>query len=70
MGKRKKQAFYLWGITMANKPMKKYSTSLEIREMKIKTTMANHYKTANVKIEIPSNAGEDEGKENTLLVRM
>ena len=50
--------------------MKKYSTSLEIRKMKIKTTMTNHYKTANVRIEIPSNAGEDEEKQNILLVRM
>lgn len=38
--------------------------------MKIKTTMTNHYKTANVKTEIPSNAGEDEEKQNILPVRM
>lgn len=47
---------------MVNKHMKRYSSSLVIQKMQIKTTIIYYYipiRMANIKIMIPPNAGDE-----------
>jgi len=66
MGFRAKQKFTAEEFQMAEKHLKKYSTSLVTREMQIKTTLRFNItpvRMAKIKIPATADAGEDVEKE-------